>query len=151
MFCACSSECRARKLNKNSCLGKQVFISISTHLADALKACTALVKSSSSRLNVCLPLYKNLIALERAYGRISSAEGICRHLLKDNPSVVVLWLCLAALEDAMKKAGEVEKVYKEALLRCKCHAEVSYSAARYYLGQVRERHSSICGIFGKAF
>lgn len=101
------------------------------------------MKSSSSRLNVCLPLYKNLIALERAYGRISSAVGICRHLLKDNPSVVVLWLCLAALEDAMKKAGEIEKVYKEALLRCKCHAEVSYSAARYYLEQVRERHSSI--------
>lgn len=48
-------------------------------------------------------------------------------------------MCLAALEDAMKKAGEVEKVYKEALLRCKCHAEVSYSAAHYYLEQVRER------------
>ena len=109
------------------------------------------MKSSSSRLNVCLPLYKNLIALERAYGRISSAEGICRHLLKDNQFVVVLWLCLAALEDAMKKPGEVEKVYKEALLRCKCHAEVSYSAARYYLEQVREKHSSICGIFGKSF
>ena len=65
--------------------------------------------------------------------------------------MVVLWLCLAALEDAMKKAGEVEKVYKEALLRCKSHAEVSHSAARYYLEQVRQKHSFICGIFGKAF
>ena len=119
------------------------YFFFSTHLSDALKACTALVKSSSSRLDVCLPLYKNLIALEIAYARISSAEGICRHLLKDNPSVVVLWLCLAALEDAMKKVGEVEKVYKEALLRCKSHAEVSYSAARYYLEQVREKLSSV--------
>ena len=94
------------------------------------------MKSSSARLAVCLPLYKNLIALERAYGRINSARGICRHLLKDNPSVIALWLCLAALEEAVEMDGGAEKVYKEALEKCKGHAEVSYSAARYYLEQV---------------
>ena len=94
------------------------------------------MKSSPSRLTVCLPLYKNLIALERAYGRITSARGICRHLLKDNPSVVVFWLCLAALEDAVETDGDVGTVYEEALDKCEGHAELSYSAACYYLEQV---------------
>ena len=93
----------------------------------------------SSRLSVCLPLYKNLIALERAYGRINSARGICRHLLKGNPSVVVLWLCLAALEDAVED-GDAGQVYEEALGNCMGHAELSYSAARYYLEKVGELH-----------
>ncbi|KAL9984828.1 hypothetical protein ACROYT_G007164 [Oculina patagonica] len=103
---------------------------------DALKACSALAKSSSDKLAICLPLYKNLIALERAYGRIDSARGICRHLLKDNPLVVVLWLCLAALEDSTEKGGgAVQQVYLEALDKCEGHAELSYSAARFYLEQ----------------
>ena len=101
------------------------------------------MKSSSARLAVCLPLYKNLIALERAYGRINSARGICRHLLKDNPSVIALWLCLAALEEAVEMDGGAEKVYEEALEKCKGHAEVSYSAARYYLEQVSELQNHI--------
>lgn len=115
---------------------------------DALKACRGLVKSSSARLAVCLPLYKNLIALERAYGRINSARGICRHLLKDNPSVTVLWLCLATLEDAVGMNGGAEKVYEEALEKCKGHAEVSYSAARYYLEQVSELQNHVKPGFG---
>ncbi|XP_068711250.1 zinc finger C3H1 domain-containing protein-like isoform X2 [Montipora foliosa] len=100
---------------------------------DALKACRQVAKASSARLSVSLPLYKNLIALEMAYGRVNSARGICRHLLKDNPSVVVLWLCLAALEDATHENGDAREVFEEALVKCKGHAEVAYSAARYYL------------------
>ena len=105
-------------------------------LPDALKACRQAAKASSARLSVCLPLYKNLIALEMAYGRVNSARGICRHLLKDNPSVVVLWLCLAALEDATHEDGDAREVFEEALVKCKGHAEVAYSAARYYLEKV---------------
>ena len=55
--------------------------------------------------------------------------------------MVVLWLCLAALEDAMEKKGDVEQVYKEALQKCEGHAELSYSTARYYLEQVCKRQS----------
>ena len=110
---------------------------------DALKACRALVKSSSARLTVCLPLYKNLIALERAYGRIDSARGICNHLLKLNPSVMELWLCLAALQNAVQMDGSVGKVYEEALDKCDGHAEVAFSAARYYLEQVSCRQKYI--------
>lgn len=113
--------------------------------SDALKACSALAKSSSDKLTICLPLYKNLIALERAYGRIDSARGICRHLLKDNPSAVVLWLCLAALEDSTEKGREAEQVYLEALDKCKGHAELSYSVARFYLEQVRHQ-LRFCGL-----
>ena len=115
------------------------------YLPDALIACRAVVKSPSDKLAVCLPLYKNLIALERAYGRIDSARGICHHLLKDNPSVIVLWLCLAALEDAVDRGAE--KVYEEALEKCKGHAEVSYSAARCYLEQVGELQNHIKPVF----
>ena len=107
--------------------------------SDALKACSARAKSSSDKLTICLPLYKNLIALERAYGRIDSARGICRHLLKDNPSMVVLWLCLAALEDSMKNGRGAEQVYMEALDKCRGHAELSYSAACFYLEQVGQQ------------
>ena len=67
---------------------------------------------------------------------MDSARGICCHLLKDNSSAVVLWLCLAALEDSTGKGREAEQVYLEALDKCKGHAELSYSAARFYLAQV---------------
>lgn len=50
--------------------------------------------------------------------------------------MVVLWLCLAAFEDSMEKGGGVEQVYIEALDKCEGHAELSYSAARFYLEQV---------------
>ncbi|XP_067021110.1 zinc finger C3H1 domain-containing protein-like isoform X4 [Acropora muricata] len=100
---------------------------------DALKACRVVAKPSAERLSVCLPLYKNLIALEMAYGRIDSARGICLHLLKDNPSVVVLWLCLAALEDDRQGGADARQVYEKALEKCRGHAMVAYSAARFYL------------------
>lgn len=103
---------------------------------DALKACNALAKSAPDKLTICLPLYENLIALERAYGRNDSARGIFRHLLKENQSEVVLWLCLAALEASTERSREAEQVYLEALEKCKGHAELSYNAARFYLEQV---------------
>ena len=109
---------------------------------DALKACNALAKSSPDKLTICLPLYKNLIALERACGRNDSARGICRHLLKEKQSEVVLWLCLAALEVSTEKGREAEQVYLEALEKCKGHAELSYSAARFYLEQVSHQLKS---------
>ena len=119
---------------------------------DALKACSALAKSSPDKLTICLPLYKNLIALERAYSRIDSARGICRHLLNDNSSEVVLWLCLAALEDCKEKGREVEQVYLEALNKCKGHAELSYSVARFYMEQVshqlKELNHGLLSYFG---
>ena len=113
---------------------KQLFLMI---IIDALKACRVAAKPSAERLSVCLPLYKNLIALEMAYGRIDSARGICHHLLKDNPSVVVLWLCLAALEDDRQGGADARQVYEKALEKCRGHAMVAYSAARFYLEKVR--------------
>lgn len=74
---------------------------------------------------------------------MDSARGICRHLLKDNSSAVVLWLCLAALEDSTEKGRAAEQVYLEALDRCKGDAELSYSAARYYLEQVSHQLDSV--------
>lgn len=102
---------------------------------DALKACGEVTKPPFDKFTICLPLYKNLLALERAYGRVDSARGICRHLLKDHPSTVVLWQCLAALEDSPEKGGKAEQVYMEALDKCKASTELSYSAARFYLQQ----------------
>ena len=43
--------------------------------------------------------------------------------------------------------GGAEKVYEEALEKCKGHAEVSYSAARYYLEQVSELQHHIKAVF----
>ena len=74
---------------------------------------------------------------------MDSARGICRHLLKDNSSAVVLWLCLAALEYSTEQGREAEQVYLEALDKCKGHAELSYSAARCYLEQVSHQLDSV--------
>lgn len=107
-------------------------------LPDALKACGEVAKPTVDKFSICLPLYKNLIALERAYGRVDSAREICRHLLKDHPTSVVLWQCHAALEDSPEKGEHAEQVRIEALEKCGANAELSYSAARFYLQQVSQ-------------
>ena len=53
--------------------------------------------------------------------------------------MVVLWQCLAALEDLLEKGGSAEQVYMEALDKCGGDAELSYGAARFYLEQVGQQ------------
>ena len=104
---------------------------------DALLACDKRTLDSADRLAVCMPLYKNLIALERAYNRVNSAKGICQHLLKEAPGKVHLWLCLATLDEVDGMMEEAAQVYADGLSSCRGNAQVAYSAARFHLGQVR--------------
>ena len=53
--------------------------------------------------------------------------------------MVVLWQCLAALEDLLEKGGSAEQVYMEALDKCGGDAELSYGTARFYLEQVGQQ------------
>ena len=101
-----------------------------------MKACVYLARSPADRYIVCLPLYKNLIALEIAYDRVSSARGICKHLLKDNYSDVFLWLSLAVLEQKIKGKDAMEQIHQEAMDKCVGHALLAYTAARFFLEKV---------------
>ena len=78
-----------------------------------------------------MPLYMNLLALERAHDRLDSAKGICCRLLQSNPTNVELWQCRAALEQAQGSTDGVKEIYDEALVKCRGHAALVYSAARF--------------------
>ena len=83
-----------------------------------------------------MPLYMNLVAMERAHDRLDSARGICTRLLKSNSTTVELWQCRAALEQSHKCIDNVKEIYNEALVKCRGHAAIVYSAARFYSEQV---------------
>ncbi|XP_048578387.1 zinc finger C3H1 domain-containing protein isoform X2 [Nematostella vectensis] len=102
---------------------------------DALKACTVRNKLAPEKISLCLPLYSNLIALERAYERNHSAKGICRRLLQGASSQVELWLYLAALEEATGTPQNAIKVFEEGLKKTGFNARLSYCVARFHLEQ----------------
>ena len=101
----------------------------------ALKVCTD-ASNSPDKVNPVFSLYKNLIALERASDKDESAIRTCRRLLKASPKKVELRLCMAALQQVSGHAAGVVTVYKEALEACNKHAQVAYSAAKYFIETV---------------
>ena len=101
----------------------------------ALKACSAR-SEAENKVPPSLPLYKNLIALERACGKTESAIRSCQRLLKASAKETDLWLCLASLEQLSDRGANVTKVYKNALENCSGHAQVAYSAAKHFLKKV---------------
>jgi predicted Zn-dependent protease len=105
-------------------------------ISEALRACTLRNKSTSNRVLQCLPLYQNLLALERAHGRLDSAKGICRRLLQGTTSQVELWQCLAALEESTGNPKQALVVLNDALMKCGYDWELAYTTARLYLEQV---------------
>ena len=105
-------------------------------LVDALRACTNHNLPRDESVSISMPLYKNLVALERAHNRLDSAKGICGRLLKDNSSNVELWQCRAALDQAQGCMEGAKKAYDKGLSKCRGHAALVYSAARFYLEKV---------------
>ena len=94
------------------------------------------MSNSPDKVTPVFLLYKNLIALERASGKDESAIRTCQRLLKASPKKIELRLCMAALEQVSGHEDRVIKVYKEALKTCDGHAQIAYSAAKYFIETV---------------
>ncbi|XP_013383591.1 zinc finger C3H1 domain-containing protein-like [Lingula anatina] len=80
----------------------------------AFKQCSQSKLGTEINIANCMPLYRNLVALEVAKGRYEPAKGVCRKLLSSSPSNTDLWLCLADICKRQKKVEEVRAVLSEA-------------------------------------
>ncbi|XP_019634020.1 PREDICTED: zinc finger C3H1 domain-containing protein-like [Branchiostoma belcheri] len=62
--------------------------SLLSHFQDALRACSSKTLAAQENTQVCLPLYRNLVLMERVSNKVGSARGVCKRLLKACPGSV---------------------------------------------------------------
>ncbi|XP_022089495.1 zinc finger C3H1 domain-containing protein-like isoform X2 [Acanthaster planci] len=101
---------------------------------EALSSCRSPDRSEEENVSVCMPLYRNLVILEKLTGRLERAQEICEKLLADVPANSELWLLLT---DVLRQQGsnktKLEQAIKNALKSCPRSAALYNMAAMFAL------------------
>ncbi|XP_078582451.1 zinc finger C3H1 domain-containing protein-like isoform X2 [Branchiostoma floridae x Branchiostoma japonicum] len=109
--------------------------SLLSHFQDALRACSSKTLAAQDNTQVCLPLYRNLVLMERVSNKVSSARGVCKRLLKACPDSVPLYLLLAEVEARHGTSQDTLSVLQEAASRHEQSAEIHLALAKCLLSQ----------------
>ncbi|KAI8489441.1 Zinc finger C3H1 domain-containing protein [Branchiostoma belcheri] len=109
--------------------------SLLSHFQDALRACSSKTLAAQENTQVCLPLYRNLVLMERVSNKVGSARGVCKRLLKACPGSVPLYLLLAEVESHHGTSQDTVNVLQEAASRHPQSAEVHLALAKCLLAQ----------------
>ncbi|XP_076323950.1 zinc finger C3H1 domain-containing protein-like isoform X2 [Tachypleus tridentatus] len=106
---------------------------------DALHSCSSW-SSRKRNIEICLPLYQNLIFLEINCNRFSSAVCICQRLLQEFPTIVDLWLILAGLYAQKSMDAETQQVFQEAISSLSYHPRLCHAAALYEISKNNKKN-----------
>ncbi|XP_007638209.3 zinc finger C3H1 domain-containing protein isoform X1 [Cricetulus griseus] len=102
---------------------------------DAVKACTDESLSSGERIEVCLPLYTNMIALHQLLERYEAAVELCKSLLESCPANCQLLETLAALYLKTDQYDKARIVWLTAFENNCQNAEVFYHLCKFFILQ----------------
>ncbi|ELW67962.1 Zinc finger C3H1 domain-containing protein [Tupaia chinensis] len=104
---------------------------------DAVKACSDESHTVEERIEVCLPLYTNMIALHQLLERFEAAVELCKHLLESCPMNCQLLEVLVALYLQTDQHDKARAVWLTAFERNPQNAEVFYHMCKFFILQNR--------------
>ncbi|XP_029420110.1 zinc finger C3H1 domain-containing protein isoform X2 [Nannospalax galili] len=104
---------------------------------DAVKACTDENLTSGERIEVCLPLYTNMIALHQILERFEAAVELCKCLLESCPMNCQLLEALAALYLKTNQYDEARLVWLTAFENNPQNSEIFYHMCKFFILQNR--------------
>ncbi|XP_029453039.1 LOW QUALITY PROTEIN: zinc finger C3H1 domain-containing protein [Rhinatrema bivittatum] len=106
-------------------------------LEDAIHACAGDSLPAEERVQLCLPLYRNMICLQKLLDRHDAAVKLCTTLLETCPSSCPLLEALAELYVEMEQTETAYIVWLTAFKENTQNAEVFYSICKFLISQKR--------------
>uniref|UniRef100_A0A671DY82 Zinc finger C3H1-type containing n=1 Tax=Rhinolophus ferrumequinum TaxID=59479 RepID=A0A671DY82_RHIFE len=104
---------------------------------DAVKACTDESLTIEERVEVCVPLYTNMIALHQLLERYEAAVELCKCLLDSCPMNCQLLEALVALYLQTNQQDRARAVWLTAFEKNPQNAEVFYHTCKFFILQNR--------------
>ncbi|XP_068791766.1 zinc finger C3H1 domain-containing protein isoform X2 [Struthio camelus] len=104
---------------------------------DAVKTCTDESLNADRRIAICLPLYRNMIALLKLLERWESAIELCRSLLELCPNNSQLLESLATLYLQIEQSDSAYNVWIAAFEKNPQNAEIFYQMCKFLISQGR--------------
>uniref|UniRef100_A0A4X2KHN1 Zinc finger C3H1-type containing n=1 Tax=Vombatus ursinus TaxID=29139 RepID=A0A4X2KHN1_VOMUR len=104
---------------------------------DAIQACTDEGLAVAEKIEVCLPLYTNLIALLQLLDRCESAVELCRSLLASCPVNCQLLETLVALYLRLDQQDKASAVWLSTFEKHPQNAEVFYHLCKFLISKDR--------------
>ncbi|XP_044612343.2 zinc finger C3H1 domain-containing protein isoform X1 [Equus asinus] len=104
---------------------------------DAVKACTDESLTVEERVEVCVPLYTNMIALHQLLERYEAAVELCKCLLESCPMNCQLLEALVALYLRTDQHDKARAVWLTAFEKNPQNAEVFYHTCKFFILQNR--------------
>uniref|UniRef100_G3SWZ2 Zinc finger C3H1-type containing n=2 Tax=Loxodonta africana TaxID=9785 RepID=G3SWZ2_LOXAF len=104
---------------------------------DAVKACTEESLTVEERIEVCLPLYTNMIVLHQLLERYEAAVKLCKCLLESCPMNCQLLEALVALYLETNQQDKARTVWLTAFEKNPQNAEVFYHMCKLFILQNR--------------
>ncbi|EPQ18862.1 Zinc finger C3H1 domain-containing protein [Myotis brandtii] len=104
---------------------------------DAVKACTDESLPVEERIEVCVPLYTNMIALHQLLERYEAAVELCKCLLESCPMNCQLLEALVALYLQTSQHDKARAVWLTAFENNPQNAEVFYHTCKFFIMQNR--------------
>ncbi|XP_006923810.1 zinc finger C3H1 domain-containing protein isoform X2 [Pteropus alecto] len=105
---------------------------------DAVKACTDESLTVEERVEACMPIYTNMIALHQLLERYEAAVELCKHLLELCPMNCQLLEALVALYLQTNQHDRARAVWLTAFEKNPQNAEVFYYTCKFFILQNRE-------------
>ncbi|XP_004700842.1 zinc finger C3H1 domain-containing protein [Echinops telfairi] len=102
---------------------------------DAVKACTDESLTIQGRIEICLPLYTNMIALHQLLQRFEAAVKLCECLLESSPMNCQLLETLGALYLQTNQPDKARAVWLTAFEKNPQNAEVFYHTCKLFILQ----------------
>ncbi|XP_028305149.1 zinc finger C3H1 domain-containing protein isoform X2 [Gouania willdenowi] len=103
--------------------------------SDALRDCTGDKMSDSEKTRACLPLYQNLLLLQKLLHRYEEALCVCEPLLQVCPELCVLRDAMCELLVLQGRTEQALSVWLIALAECPHNAEVFYRCCCFLMEQ----------------
>nr|XP_033807824.1 zinc finger C3H1 domain-containing protein isoform X3 [Geotrypetes seraphini] len=102
---------------------------------DAIHACAGDGLTDEERVLVCLPLYRNMVALHQLLKRYNAAAELCRTLLEVCPTNRQLLEALVELYLQMEQNERASAVWLTAFKKNPQNAEIFYSMCKFLISQ----------------
>ncbi|XP_062276404.1 zinc finger C3H1 domain-containing protein-like isoform X2 [Scomber scombrus] len=112
---------------------------------DAIRQCSDESLSQSERTLACLPLYSNLIFLNKLLERFDEGIALCESLLEFCPESCTLRDALADLHISKGNTDQAVSMWLHALVECPNNAEVFYHSCKFLMAQ--DQSSAVVPLF----
>ncbi|XP_078530049.1 zinc finger C3H1 domain-containing protein [Lissotriton helveticus] len=102
---------------------------------DAICSCTDEALTADKRITACLPLYSNMILLQKLLNRYEAAVELCETLLQSCPTNCELLEALVALHLHMKQKEKAWNVWSTAFKKNQQNAQLFYCMCTFLVSQ----------------